>query len=142
MCKPLPPLGYPNEQLPSMQEIQCPEQMYPRKPGQNPSLLPAIPASFRPETTVVKDRLTQQTSEASQLLRRELEWNGKIGQDRSIVLKRAIDFISHISNSEAPSSTTATFQPSTTDGDAEPQRFPPELWYIMIMSKYLVEPRS
>lgn len=76
------------------------------------------------------------------MLRRELEWNEMIGQDRSIVVKRATDFVSRISNSEAPSSTTGTFQPSTTDGDAEPQKFPSELLYMMTMSKCLVEPRS
>ncbi|KAF7621058.1 hypothetical protein AFLA_011374 [Aspergillus flavus NRRL3357] len=57
-----------------------------------------------------------------------------IGQDRSIVVKRATDFVSRISNSEAPSSTTGTFQPSTTDGDAEPQKFPSELLYMMTMN--------
>ncbi|KAL4755650.1 Zn(II)2Cys6 transcription factor [Aspergillus foveolatus] len=93
-----------------------------------------VPASLRPETTAVKDSVTQQTSEGSKLLRRELEWNGMIGQDRSVVLKHAIDFVSRISNSDAPSSTTGTFQPSTTDGDAEPHKFPPELLYMMTMN--------
>ncbi|KAL4756333.1 Zn(II)2Cys6 transcription factor [Aspergillus foveolatus] len=93
-----------------------------------------IPASFRPDSTAAKDSVTQQTSEGSKLLRRELEWNGMIGQDRSVVLKRAIDFVSRISNSEVPSYMTGTFQPSTIDDGVEPHKFPPELLYMMTMN--------
>lgn len=58
-----------------------------------------------------------------------------IGQDRSVVLKRAIDFVSRISNSGDLPSTTGLFQSSTTSSEAEPHKFPPELLYMMTMSK-------
>ncbi|PIG84501.1 hypothetical protein AARAC_009922 [Aspergillus arachidicola] len=94
----------------------------------------SISGSVRPAITPLKDSLTQQTSEGSRLLQRELESNVMIGQDRSVVLKRAIDFVSRISNSGDLSSTTGIFQPSTTGGDAEPHIFPPELLYMMTMN--------
>lgn len=79
--------------------------------------------------------MAQQTSEGSRLLQRELESNVMIDHDRSVVLKRAINFVNRISNSADQSSTTGLFQPSTTGGDAEPHKFPPELLYMMTMSK-------
>ncbi|KAL3440308.1 hypothetical protein BJX65DRAFT_316735 [Aspergillus insuetus] len=94
----------------------------------------SIPANSQPETTAFKDSVAQQTSEGSKFLRQELEWNRMIGQDRSVVLKRAIDFVSRISNAEDPSSTTGIRQPSTTGGVSEPHKFPPELLYMLTMN--------
>ncbi|GLA53949.1 transcriptional regulator family: Fungal Specific TF [Aspergillus niger] len=95
---------------------------------------PSISGSVRPPITPLKDSLTQQTSEGSRLLQRELESNVMITQDRTVVLKRAIDFVSRISNSGDLSSATGLLQPSTTGGDAESHKFSPELLYMMTIT--------
>ncbi|GFF30927.1 hypothetical protein IFM46972_03067 [Aspergillus udagawae] len=88
----------------------------------------------RQPTTALKDGLTQQTSEGARFLQRELESNVTMGQDRSVVLRRAIDFVSRISNSGDLSSVTSTFKSGTTGSDAEPHKFPPELLYMMTIT--------
>ncbi|GIC92419.1 fungal specific transcription factor domain-containing protein [Aspergillus udagawae] len=88
----------------------------------------------RQPTTALKDGLTQQTSEGARFLQRELESNVMMGQDRSVVLRRAIDFVSRISNSGDLSSVTSTFKSGTTGSDAEPHKFPPELLYMMTIT--------
>ncbi|KAF9891413.1 hypothetical protein FE257_004269 [Aspergillus nanangensis] len=93
-----------------------------------------IAGSFRPATNALRDGLTQQTSEGTRFLQRELESNVLIGQDRSAVLRRAIDFVSRISNSGDFSSTTEVSNSRTTGSETEPHKFPPELLYMMTMN--------
>ncbi|RAQ79165.1 hypothetical protein COH21_012528 [Aspergillus flavus] len=81
-----------------------------------------------------RDGLTQQTSEGTRFLQRELESNPSLGTNRSSVLREAIDFVSRLSDTSKPFFATDSFETSEMRGDHEVQGFPPELLYLMTMN--------
>ncbi|KUL86856.1 hypothetical protein ZTR_05281 [Talaromyces verruculosus] len=95
---------------------------------------PSNTAGILPVATTLEDGITQQTSEGTRFLQQELESNAMTSPDRSTVLRRAIDFVSQISNSAHLASATGTFKSYTRDSDAEPHKFTPELLYIMTLN--------
>ncbi|GMG41964.1 unnamed protein product [Aspergillus oryzae var. brunneus] len=68
-----------------------------------------------------RDGLTQQTSEGTRFLQRELESNPSLGINRSSVLREAIDFVSRLSDTSKPFFATDSFETSEMRGDHEIQ---------------------
>ncbi|KAE8308441.1 hypothetical protein BDV41DRAFT_568200 [Aspergillus transmontanensis] len=81
-----------------------------------------------------KDGLTQQTSEGTRFLQRELESCPSLGTNRSSVMREAIDFVSRLSDTSKPFFATDSFDTSAMRDDHELQGFPPELLYMMTMN--------
>ena len=90
------------------------------------------------KTTAAEGGFAPQTSEGTSYLQRELQSSPILGKWRSKILKKAIQFMGLISNTVALSSTIDTCKDYGVDSHAEPQRFPPELLYMMTMSEWRV----
>ncbi|KAE8383456.1 hypothetical protein BDV26DRAFT_139646 [Aspergillus bertholletiae] len=106
--------------------------------GNDANPTPYVPQSIEkgqsePITTSTRDALTQQTSEATKFLQRELEFNTTLTRDRYAALKEATNFVRRISKNAVISSTNEIPKVPQVQEDTRSQPFQPELLCMMSM---------